>query len=467
MDGRWLLDPIEGEFEGAELGDERLLMRLAMLSSSLGREPGASIAKVSKSRAAREGAYRFLENSRVTMDALLRPHQEATADRCRAERLVYVVSDTTEVVLAGEERGKRLGRIQGRRRGFLAHTALAVSSSGSRAPLGVLGLQTIVRSEAGKKHRNVRQEERSDDRESARWAAMVRSTEDLLGGTPAIHVMDREADMFELLSQLVRDGKRFVIRAARDRALTDGKLFEAAALAPAVLEREVHLSARQRPKRPTKGRGHPSRHKRVATLGIAAKRVTIRRPKRCGDDFPASLDLNVVHVFEAAPPDGNAPVQWLLATSELVDTPTQIAAVVDAYRARWLIEEYFKALKTGCAYESRQLRSLHTLTNALGLLAPIAWRLLLLRTLEREAPATPAIDLLDPLILEALAAKLREIREPKALPSHPTVANVMQGIARLGGHHQSNGPPGWQLLWYGFQCLLSYADGFIAARSST
>jgi len=103
----------------------------------------------------------------------------------------------------------------------------------------------------------------------------------------------------------------------------------------------------------------------------------------------------------------------------------------------------------------------------LGLLAPIAWRLLLLRTLEREAPATPAIDLLDPLILEALAAKLREIREPKALPPHPTVANVMQGIARLGGHHQSNGPPGWQLLWYGFQCLLSYADGFIAARSST
>jgi hypothetical protein len=401
------------------------------------------------------------------MDALLRPHQEATAARCRAEPLVYVVSDTTEVVLAGEERGKRLGRIQGRRRGFLAHTALAVSASGNRAPLGVLGLQTIVRSEGRKKHRNVRQKEQSDDRESARWAAMVSSTEGLLDGTPAIHVMDREADMFELFSQLVRDGRRFVIRAARDRVLTDGKLFDAAAEAPAALEREVHLSARQRPRRPTKGRGHPSRHKRVATLGIAAKRVTICRPKRCGDDFPESVDLNVVHVFEATPPDGNEPVQWLLATSEPVDTPQQIAAVVDAYRSRWLIEEYFKALKTGCAYEGRQLRSLHTLTNALGLLAPIAWRLLLLRTLEREAPATPATNLLDPLLLEALAAKLREIREPKALPTHPTVADVIQGIARLGGHHQSNGPPGWQLLWYGFQYLLSYADGFIAARSPT
>src|SRR5262249_53326259 len=209
---------------GAELGDERLVARLAMLASALGREPGASIARVSKSRAAREGAYRFLENSRVTMDALLRPHQEATADRCGAESLVYVVSDTTEVVLAGEERGKRLGRIQGRRRGFLAHTALAVSASGSRAPLGVLGLQTIVRGEERKRHRNVRQKEQSDDRESARWGEMVASTEKLLAGTAAIHVMDREADMFELLSQLVRDGRRFVIRAARDRVLSDGKL---------------------------------------------------------------------------------------------------------------------------------------------------------------------------------------------------------------------------------------------------
>jgi hypothetical protein len=466
MREQWLLDPIENEFEGAEFGDDRLVSRLAMLAAALGREPGASIAKVSKSRAAREGAYRFLENSRVTMDALLRPHQEATAERCQAERVVYVVSDTTEVVLAGEERAKRLGRIQGRKRGFLAHVALAVSSSGNRAPLGLLGLQTIVRDEERKRHRNMRQVEQSDDRESARWGMMVRSTEALLDGTPAVHVMDREADMFELLSQLTADGKRFVIRAARDRVISDGKLFESAAQAPAVLEREIHLSARLRPRPTTKGRGHPRRHKRTANLSIAAKRVSLCRPKRCAEALPATLDVNVVHVFEPAPPEGNPPVQWLLATSEPVDTPEQIAAVVDAYRARWLIEEYFKALKTGCAFESRQLRSMRTLTNALGLLAPIAWRLLLLRTLEREAPSTPATDVLDPLLLQALAAKLREIREPKVLPSQPSVADVMRGIARLGGHHQSNGPPGWQLLWYGFQYLLSYADGFIAAKTS-
>ncbi len=467
MREQWLLDPVEDEFEGADLGDERLSARLTTLASALGREPGASIASVSKTRAAREGAYRLLENWRVTMDAVLRPHQEATAARCRSEELVYVISDTTEVVLAGEARGRKLGRIQGRRRGFLAHAALAVSAAKTRAPLGVLGLSTIVRSEKRKGDRNERQRAQSTDRESARWGAMVASTEALLDGVPAIHVMDQEADMYELLSQLSAEARRFVIRTGPSRTVTDGKLLESVANSRVVLEREVHLAPRQRSPRATKGRGHPARQERTASLGISATRVTLRRPRRCPQACPETLEVNVVHVLEAAPSGGNAPVEWLLVTSEAVDTPEQVAAVVDAYRARWLIEEYFKALKTGCAFEGRQLRSIRTLTNALGILAPIAWRLLLLRTLEREAPKTPAADVIEPLLLEALASKLKEIREPKALPVHPTVADFMQGVARLGGHHKSNGPPGWKLLWYGFQCLLSYGAGFIAARSGT
>lgn len=462
----WLLDPIEGEFEDAELGDERLEARLLVLVAGLGREPGASFARISKSVAAREAAYRFLENQRVTMDALLRPHREATAERCREVGAAYVISDTTEVSLSGEKRGRALGRIQGRRRGFLAHTALAVSAQGNRAPLGVLGIETIVRDDEPKKHRNVRQSERASDRESSRWASMVDRTEALLEGVATIHVMDREADMFELLSQLSADKRRFVIRAAYDRITEDGKLFEAVSDAPTVLEREVHLSARQ--KRPSgKGRGHPARDKRTAMLSVSAKRLTLQRPRRLGQEFPECLEMNLVNVFEQMPPDGQPPVQWVLATSEPVNTSEQIAAVVDAYRARWVIEEYFKALKTGCAYEGRQLRSIRTLTNALGLLAPIAWRLLLLRTLEREAPTTPAHAVFEPMVIEALALKLHEIREPKPLPPDPTIADFFRGIARLGGHHKSNGPPGWQLLWYGFQYLLSFAAGFIAGRSAT
>jgi IS4 transposase len=44
-------------------------------------------------------------------------------------------------------------------------------------------------------------------------------------------------------------------------------------------------------------------------------------------------------------------------TTEAVETAEQVAAVVDAYRARWLIEEFFKALKTGCGFEAGSVRN--------------------------------------------------------------------------------------------------------------
>lgn len=462
-----LLGPIEGEFEGAELGDARLVNRLMILAAALDEAPQSSLSRASKTIAAREGAYRFVENSAVTMEALLEPHRQATAMRCREAESVYVVSDTSEFVFQGEARGAALGRIQGKRRGFLGHVALAVGASGDRRPLGILGIEALVRAEQKKAHRNVLQQKRDPNRESLRWGAMVEKAESILSGVKAIHVMDREADIFELLAELIDRERRFVIRSGQNRMVfASEKLLDAVVNAPTMLERDVTLSARARPRGTSKGRGLPARLGRPAKLSISRKRVTIARPKTADKTLQESLSVNVVHVFEKDPPADETPVQWLLFTSESVDTQAEIAAVVDAYRARWTIEEYFKALKTGCAFESRQLRSVHTLTNALGLLSVIAYRLLLLRTLERTAPATRAAEIMDPLLLEALAARLKHIREPNPLPPSPTVADVMKGIARLGGHHKSNGPPGWQLLWFGFQDLLSWAAGFIAGRST-
>ena len=93
------------------------------------------------------------------------------------------------------------------------------------------------------------------------------------------------------------------------------------------------------------------------------------------------LRLNVIHVFERKPPKGQPAVEWFLLTNLPIDSDEAIAFAVDCYRARWTIEEFFKALKTGCQFEKRQLESAHSLLNALAILAPVAWRLLLLRHL--------------------------------------------------------------------------------------
>src|SRR3954471_514098 len=150
-----LLGALDEEFEGPDLGDPRLEARLLTLASALDDAPKASLAEASRSVAAREAAYRFVENHRVTMEAVMAPHRRQTVARCAAVGgAVYVVSDTTECTFKGDRRGESLGRMQGKQRGFLAHTAIAVSSA-DRKPLGVLGIDIIVRDDEHKNHRNV------------------------------------------------------------------------------------------------------------------------------------------------------------------------------------------------------------------------------------------------------------------------------------------------------------------------
>ena len=100
--------------------------------------------------------------------------------------------------------------------------------------------------------------------------------------------------------------------------------------------------------------------------------------------------MNLVEVCETKPPTGEKPIRWSLLTTEPVTTEEDVLRIVDAYRTRWLIEEFFKALKTGCAFERMQLESFHALHNALALCLPMAWQMLLLRAVARDKPELPA-----------------------------------------------------------------------------
>jgi hypothetical protein len=464
MNARSILGEMRDEFGGAEIADWRLRERLVTLSEALDGTPEASLPKATKTTAAQEAAYRFLGNGKVSLPGILAGHVAATARRCREAERVYVVSDTTEFSFAGEERGKALGRLEKKNRGFLGHFSLAVTSGKDvPKPLGVLGIEVLVRDEK-KKTDNTHQRKKDGSRESLRWGRMVKTASDALNGVAAIHVMDSEADIYELLTEMTKGGRRFIIRSGQDRLVEDGRLGEAVQNGVVLLSREVHLSRRSPQKKQT-SRRNPPRQGRLAELTISSTRASLCRPKTCGSEYPPTLAVNVVRVCEASPPQGDRPVEWILFTSEPVADAADVAAVIDGYRLRWIIEEYFKAIKTGCKYETRELESLRTLTNLLGIVAVIAWRLLLLRTLHRTGPDSPATAVADPLLLEALAARLKDIGEPKAFPSAPTVTDLMNGIARLGGHITNNGPPGWQVLWRGYQDLLTWAAGFIRGKS--
>jgi hypothetical protein len=263
-----------------------------------------------------------------------------------------------------------------------------------------------------------------------------------------------------------------VIRLCRDKRVEDSEhlLFETADLrGQHRVNREVPLSRRRPNPSSTMRKRHPPRSEREAQLEISTATLRVLRPRRSRyKDFPPHLELNVVTVQEVNAPPGEEPVCWRLVTTQPIDTAADVEAIVDAYRARWRIEEFFKALKTGCDFEKRQLESIRTLLNALAIFSVIAWRLLLLRSIARAAPESPASRVLTTEQLSLLRG-IAEMRDPSLpiieMPRHPKATDALAAVARLGGHLKSNGPPGWIVLGRGFDTLLLLTLGFRTARA--
>lgn len=459
------------EMAGGDLGDARLNARRGRLIGVLEQHPDAGFPEACGSDSEVEALYRFLRNDRVSLEAVIEPHIVATGERCRALGEVLVIHDTTELSFAGETARAGLTRQSHRRQGFWMRAALAVSAEGLRTPLGLLSIVPVVRPARPEGKRKRPSQERFADpaKESRGWEAGVTAVRARVGAeVSAIHLMDREGDSYELFATMRQHGDRFVVRLNHDRRVVPepnapaaDKLRAALLRTTSVCERQVTLSPRRVGDRSPKScQQHPPREGRVATLRFAARRLVLQRPSMLGATQPETLPINVVYVWEVNAPPDDVPVEWRLITSEPIDTVEQVLQVVDWYRTRWLIEEFFKSLKTGCAYEKRQLESVDTLLVALALLAPIAWQLLLLRHLARELPDTPATAVLSPRQLHVLRGSTVGAK----LPSTPTVAEALLAVARLGGHLRQNGAPGWLVLARGMQKLRCMEAGWAAAE---
>jgi hypothetical protein len=458
-------DDLDREYVGADFGDARLARRLVGLSRSVGVDPEATFPNAAENDSELEATYRFLNNERVSAARILAPHVSATVRRVSEAGSVVVAHDTTEFNYGSSPRDD-LGRVgRGKSHGFYGHFALAVGSS-NRRPLGVLSLRVHER-QGGKGRRGHEALQTAVDNESRRWGESVRRVEELLGKGMTIHVLDREGDSYALLAELVTAGARFVVRMASAKRKVDGDartVGETLLRAPVIAEREVPITTRGPSKLPSYRKHFPERQARVAHLEVTAARVTVIRPDSSSHSPAPTLTLNAVRVFESTPPTGEPPVEWRLWTTEAVDSTEQVLAIVDAYRCRWRIEEYFKALKSGCAIEKRQLESSAGLQNVVALFAPIAWRLLDVRTVAQDAADTPGDQVLTTVQIVCLRLALDKRRRPP-LPTNPTARDVMLGIAGLGGHIKNNGDPGWIVLGRGLDKLLAFEEGFRAASS--
>jgi hypothetical protein len=464
---------IRGEFEGAHFGDARLSGRLVTVAEGLARSPGASVRASTQRRCEEDGAYRLLSHPAVNPGAILQPHVDQTVRRIAEAGVALIAHDTTECQYHGEREG--LGRLRGsQHEGFLAHMSLAMTADGTRRPLGMVGLhlwtrQGPVRSKsASGKVRNGSDYAQDADKESLRWFAQVTQARERVGdGAQLVHLADREGDAYPFLAKMQAAGDRFVVRMARDRVARsedDPDLQEKvrALLGRAENIAELDVPLARRDAKPTPGSNKLAlpRESRDARLALAAAPIEIRRPDYLTDLTPW-LSLNVVCVRELDPPEGVDPVEWVLFTTEPIDSWKDVLKVVEYYRARWLIEEFFKALKTGCELEKRELESYEGLVNVLAILIPVAWQMLLLRSLARSQPDLSAEVALTPTQLDVLRACGHA-----PLSHQPNVRQALFAVAALGGHH-NNRPPGWIVIGRGMEKLILLEIGWTARKDTT
>ncbi len=97
-------------------------------------------------------------------------------------------------------------------------------------------------------------------------------------------------------------------------------------------------------------------------------------------DESEEIKISCICCWEDSP-DG---LEWILLTNMPIFKEKDALEKIDWYKARWLIEEYHKCLKTGCAIEKRQLKSAHALLALLGILGIIATKLLEIKFLARK-----------------------------------------------------------------------------------
>lgn len=452
------IEEIGLEFRGGDFGDKRRGERLERIGSVLARDPGLSFPEAMGSEGQLEALYRLLNNDKVSFSSIHGPHTRRTAERCRTHDDVLVLHDTTAMEFNGNRQG--LGRIQTSAKGFFLHAGLAVGLD--RSPLGVLDADVWVRPERGRRSRDQRRLRKDPSRESLRWWRGVARCEALLGAAGrAVHVMDREGDNYDLFAELGAGSVRHVIRLAHNRNLVGEteKLKTLASKGKCIFKREVRVAGRSRAL-PYDQRIHPERQAREATLAVSAMSVELRRSNNYAPGSPPSIKVNVVTVTEVDCAPQMEPICWHLVTTEPIETAEQVAFVVDVYRARWTIEEFFKALKTGCQFEKRQLESFHSLSNALALFLPIAARLLALRSAARAAPKATCTA------LSPRQIQLLRLHTTRSISAHPTNEQVCLALAEFGGHLRSNGPPGWIVLGRALERLLVIELGWIDRQNA-
>jgi hypothetical protein len=444
-------------FGGCQLGDKRRTKRLVQVAEQIGHNPSASLPNQIEAWKDLKAAYRLFDCDEVTFEAVARPHWELTKQL--AEGRCLVIGDTMELDFGRNREIEGVGPTgNGSGQGFLLHNALMVNAQSGEI-MGVAGQSIYYRSKKKSRKRENSAQILKRDRESQVWGTVIDQIGKPQSQAEYVHVFDRGGDNFEVYCRLLQNDGQWVIRASKmNRYVLVGDSEKQMTLKEYLPQLKpfghytLALRARQ------------DQTARDAQIEVRVGQVKIPRPRHVSPWVrslnPAPISMNVIEVVEINAPSGVTPIRWVLFTSLPVETFDDAWTVIGYYEMRWLVEEYHKAIKTGCSAESRQLKTAGRLEALVGLISVAAIRLLQLKSLARTSPDVPAQRVVPRVWLQMLKMARKGLTRVHDI----TVGQFYREVAKLGGFlaRKCDGEPGWITIWRGWEKLNMYV--FVASK---
>ena len=426
-----------------------------------------------------KGAYRFMDNDEVCFEEIIEPHCQATRSMSTSSGHSLVIHDTTELSCATWNQSREdLGPTgNGRKQGFYLHSALRVDTH-TQEILGLAGQILFARVPAPKpvdKKRETALDAKCRPRESEIWQKLIAMVGRPPEGERFTHVCDRGADNFEVYAQAQLLQTDWIVRGAHLHRKVHG-------VSPSDSENpraygttpvdELLASLAFQGSSLVQVVARPGRRPRLAQVQLRWAQIWMPRPAPCSlwaqKNAPAWLRMQVLEVIETDPParlknvpskttrtkNQDQPLRWVLYTSHAIMSLEEAQGITAMYARRPLIEEYHKALKTGCQVEERQYQTGARLARITGVLSVTAIRLLRMKSVAAIEPERPADQVAPTEWVEALYDH-RTAESPKSRQRWPqgswTIQEFLRQLAMLGGFlgRKHDGPPGWLTLWRG------------------
>ena len=418
------------------------------MHSALVRRPCPRIRRLAGNRAREVRFTRFLRNEKVSVAEMASHAASQTAERV-AGREIIVVQDTSELILGGRRaKANGYGPVGkgGGTRGLLLHAALALDADND-ALLGLVDAQVWNRNKGKVRPRRSRA---TADKESQRWLSVAAQAGTALSTARSITVIsDRESDIYQHFAQRPTNVD-LLVRSNWNRKINlpsgaSTQLFTFVDGLPEAARFSVTIPAA------------PGRKERTAVLSLRFSPVTLSKPHPSpAPDLPDAIRLTMVDVREVSSGHDGKPIHWRLLTTHVVTSSKQARRIVDLYRKRWTIEEFFRTLKSaGFDIEEADIGEPDVMMKfvaAVAVATATIMQLVRARDGTTEEKLTEAFDPDDKPVLEALSVQLEGATERQKNP-HPkgTLAFAAWVIARLGGWTAYYGKPGPKVMRIGLE----------------